>query len=206
MIFRLLLKVLLFIVIPAVTANTESTAHTPDGRNSGDGEAIETVILAGREYPVPLPWRGNRLETPHFLFEDFRRIPERHCKNGGKIYVHHSIFSCLMEMLRAAEEDGVHLDIASGYRSIYSQRKIFSRMFAEGRTYEDVVRYVAPPGYSEHMLGTVVDFAPSNWRFARTPQYAWLKKNAGKYNFTESYARDNDLHMAWESWHWRCRP
>lgn len=193
---------LIFVSFPA----NSMAANAVDGGSPGDSEAIETVLLAGREYPVPSPWRGNRLETPHFVFEDFRKIPECHCKNGAKIYVHHSIFSHLTAMLQAAEQDGVHLDIASGYRSIYSQRKIFSRMFAEGRSYEDVIRYVAPPGYSEHMLGTAVDFVPSNWRFARTPQYVWLKKNAERFNFTESYPKGNDLHMAWESWHWRCRP
>ncbi len=125
-------NIFLLLIVVFFFANSNSmAANTVDGGSPGDSEAIETVLLAGREYPVPSPWRGNRLEAPHFVFEDFRKIPEYHCKNGGKIYVHHSIFSLLTAMLQAAEQDGVHLDIASGYRSIYSQRKIFSRAFRQ---------------------------------------------------------------------------
>ena len=74
---------------------------------------------------------------------------------------------------------------------------------AEGRTWEDLVRYVAPPGYSEHMLGVVVDLYPSNWRFASTPEYQWLKENASTYHFVESYPEINPEGFPWEAWHWK---
>jgi D-alanyl-D-alanine carboxypeptidase len=108
-------------------------------------------------------------------------------------------------MIRAAEDDGVLLLVQSSYRSVRYQKKIFQRLFAKGRTYEDVVRYVAPPGYSEHSLGTVVDFYPSNWKFASTAQYQWLRNNGEKYHFSESYPENNKEMMPWEAWHWRWR-
>ncbi len=77
-------------------------------------------------------------------------------------------------------------------------------MMAKGRTFDDIIRYVAPPGYSEHMLGNAVDFYPSNWRFAETPQHAWLLKNANDFGFFNTYSQYNTLHMPWEAWHWNC--
>ena len=75
-------------------------------------------------------------------------------------------------------------------------------MLAEGRTFDDIVRYVAPPGYSQHMFGTAVDFYPSNWRFAETPQYSWLQENAHMFDFEQTYPEYNKLKMPWEAWHW----
>jgi len=74
---------------------------------------------------------------------------------------------------------------------------------AAGRTWDDLVRYVAPPGYSEHMLGIAVDLYPSNWRFAATPAYAWLKEHAAEYHFVESYPEFNLESFPWEAWHWK---
>jgi D-alanyl-D-alanine carboxypeptidase len=74
---------------------------------------------------------------------------------------------------------------------------------AEGREFNDIVRYVAPPGYSEHALGTVVDFTPSNWRFAGTPAYNWLKNNAGRFGFFETLPESSKRETPWEAWHWK---
>ena len=75
-------------------------------------------------------------------------------------------------------------------------------MLGEGRTFADIVRYVAPPGYSQHVLGTAIDFFPSNWRFADTPDYEWLKENARQFGFEETYSQFNKMKMPWEAWHW----
>ena len=76
-------------------------------------------------------------------------------------------------------------------------------MLSEGRDFEDIIRYVAPPGYSNHMLGTAVDFSPSNWRFADTKQYLWLQENGHTFGFEEIYSETNRLKMPWEAWHWQ---
>ena len=109
----------------------------------------------------------------------------------------------LVTMLTKALEDGILIQVESGYRSASYQKKIFKRMLAAGRTFDDIVRYVAPPGYSNHMLGTAVDFSPSNWRFAETKQYQWLREHAAQFGFEETYSKNNPLRIPWESWHWQ---
>lgn len=167
-------------------------------------EPVESVRIGGQDYPVPEPWAGNRLKEPRLVYEDFKKVPDEFSKNNSNIYVLKEIYPNLLALLQAAKEDGIILKIASGYRSSSYQRKIYLRMFEEGREFADIVRYVAPPGYSEHMLGIAVDFAPSNWRFAKTKDYAWLKAHAMDFGFAETYPRFSKKKMAWEAWHWCC--
>lgn len=194
------ISLLLFVVL-LIGDGSSRADDTPQPAVNG-ASAPETVVLDNREYPVPLPWTGNRIAAPSLSPADFRQIPPEYTKNGKPIYILDSIHDPLVAMLEAADRDGVQLLVSSGYRSIEYQSKIFLRLFAEGRTFDDIIRYVAPPGYSQHMLGIAVDFSPSNWRYAATAQYAWLKAHAQEFGFTETYAKSNRLQMPWESWHW----
>lgn len=162
----------------------------------------ETVTIDDNKYRVPVPWIGHRITSPKFTPEDFKQIPRKHCKNGSAIYILAKAHEPMMKMFEAALQDGIHLLVESGYRSIAYQRKIFTRKLAEGRTFEDIVRYVAPPGYSQHMLGIALDFSPSNWKFASTEEYQWLKNNASRFGFYEVYSEFNETRMPWEAWHW----
>ena len=178
------------------SANTES--NTP--------EKPETVTIGGESYPIPAPWTGNRIPAPKFEFEDFGQIPVDHTKNGSRLYITAEAQQALIKLLNAAKEDGLVLRIESGYRSPGYQKRIFLKMIEEGRTFDDIIRYVAPPYYSEHARGTAVDFYPSNWRFAELPDYTWLRNNAADFGFTETYPEHNKLKYPWESWHWNYNP
>jgi D-alanyl-D-alanine carboxypeptidase len=111
-----------------------------------------------------------------------------------------------IHMAKKAREDNVHLIADSGYRSIHSQKRIFRELMSQGRSWDDLVRYVAPPAYSEHMLGTVVDLYPSDWQFASTVEYAWLQEHASTFGFTESYPESGKNGFHWEPWHWKFIP
>lgn len=165
-------------------------------------ERVETVVIGGEAYSVPPPWLGNRVVARRFDSSDFRRVPVEHTHNEGKVYVLALAHGPLVDLLRAADEDGIPLEIDSGYRSERYQKRIFRRMLAEGRSFDDIVRYVAPPGYSQHMLGTAVDFFPSDWRFADTAAYTWLRENARRFGFEETYAPDSPTKFPREAWHW----
>jgi LAS superfamily LD-carboxypeptidase LdcB len=175
---------------PEVSATVEQEEHG------------ETVVIDGQTYSIPAPWRGHSLRAPEFEYTDFRRIPETYTHEGSEIYILRSAHQPLVSMLEAAAGEGIPLRVESAYRSERYQKRIFRRMLDEGRTFADIVRYVAPPGYSEHMLGTAVDFFPSDWQFAATPAYTWLRENAHRFGFEETYSRDNPLAMPWEAWHW----
>jgi D-alanyl-D-alanine carboxypeptidase len=198
--------VLLALVVPVTScvAQTDSKpAPTPPLPTADVVSGItEKVIIDGQEYPVPSPWHGNRLYAPEYTFESFKKIPSEFTVNNSKVYVLAESQPHLVALLERAKEDGIDLRVESGYRSVSYQKRIFKRMFEKGRTFEDIVRYVAPPGYSQHMFGTAVDFYPSNWRFAETPQYIWLQENAHAFGFEETYSQYNALKMPWEAWHW----
>jgi D-alanyl-D-alanine carboxypeptidase len=211
--YRIFCRVAPFVVLFALFAAgstlaepVESSAVVPDIAAGLVGQQLdelrETVEIDGSWYLIPPPWAGSKIDPPHFTWESFRQIPVEFTHQGAKIYIVAKAHPPLLAMLEQARQDGIELRVVSGYRSARYQRQIFKRMMAEGRSFADIVRYVAPPGYSEHMLGTAVDFYPSNWAFADTPAYGWLQEHAAGFGFIETYSEKNRWEMPWEAWHW----
>jgi D-alanyl-D-alanine carboxypeptidase len=203
-VFFLLTMLLVSATTPACSSRSPASASVslPPPEKETVVNVQEEVSIDGTTYSIPPPWAGNRIEVPEFDYTDFRRIPKAHTHEGSEIYILAEAYQPLVALLQAAEKEGIELQVESAYRSEAYQRRIFKRMLAEGRTFEDIVRYVSPPGYSEHMLGRAVDFFPSDWQFADTPAYSWLRENAGRFGFAETYSRSNPLQMPWEAWHW----
>ncbi len=165
----------------------------------------ETVEIGGKKYPVPPAWRGKKLTVPLSIRHSLLQLPAEYVHGKGAVYVKKEAFAPLIQMMDDAALEGIILQVETAYRDVDTQKRIFLRKFKEGRSWDDVVRYVAPPGYSEHMLGLAIDFYPSGWRFAQTAGYHWLKTHAGKYCFVESYPQvpiPGHAKIAWESWHW----
>jgi D-alanyl-D-alanine carboxypeptidase len=162
----------------------------------------ETVRIGDAEFEIPEPWIGNKIQEPSIGPSKFIQIPVDHTKDGTQLYLRENAHAALLELLEAAQQDGITLRVESGYRSQGYQKKIFVRMLNEGRDFDDIIRYVAPPGYSQHALGTAVDFFPSNWQFASLADYEWLRENGADFGFTETYSKNNALRYPWEAWHW----
>ena len=110
-------------------------------------------------------------------------------------------------MREAAAADGVTLLPLSGFRSVRRQTQIIRRNLAKGRPLDDLLRYVAAPGFSEHHTGRAIDIGdPADVTieasFARTPAYRWLRHRAGEFGFSMSYPRGNRHGIGYEPWHW----
>lgn len=111
----------------------------------------------------------------------------------------------LASLLSDAARADVTLQVASAYRSFAEQstlKSAYTTTFGSGAN-----RFSADQGYSEHQLGTAVDFAipvlaPLNLKFASSSAYAWLQANAYKYGFELSYPPKNPYYI-FEPWHWR---
>jgi hypothetical protein len=166
----------------------------------------EVMLIDGIGYPIPPPWAGNTIETSDEVVSHLRKIPRQLTYNRTEIYLHAKALAPLKAMATAAAEEEIVLEVHSGYRSPGYQRTIIQQLMAGGRTFEDIIRYVAPPGYSEHMLGTVVDFYPSNWTFVDTEAYQWLRRHGAAYGFIETYHQNNRTGHPWEPWHWKYQP
>ena len=112
----------------------------------------------------------------------------------------------LVASAAAADEE---LAVASGYRSYEDQRASYARLvsvFGKGAD-----RTSAPPGHSQHQLGTAVDFTNAAVgyevmrKFGRTTAAAWLQEHAHEHGFVLSYppGRHARTGYHWEPWHYR---
>lgn len=132
---------------------------------------------------------------PKYLFE-----PDR------KFQIHGKVEGSLYEMLDDARDDGIDLQVASAYRSFGTQAALKSSYkvtYGAGTANS----FSAEQGYSEHQLGTALDFTTAAVGgtfvgFEKDDAYEWLVNNAYKYGFILSYPKSNTYYQ-YEPWHWR---
>lgn len=146
-----------------------------------------------------------------FLSENYippklKDINERYkIKPEKDLKVLKNISRYLEDMLDDADDDGVNLRIISAYRSFETQTKLKSNYTVTYGTGAN--QFSADQGYSEHQLGTTVDFGTPEVQgallaFENTLAFSWLQKNAYKYGFILSYPKGNAYYQ-YEPWHWR---
>lgn len=107
-------------------------------------------------------------------------------------------------------ETGENVLILSTYRPYNEQAEIYSG-YLRNDTQESVDTYSARPGYSEHQLGTAVDFTADEVDFQLTAEFdnttegKWLTENSYKYGFVKSYGNSSnpDIAYGYEAWHYR---
>ncbi len=113
----------------------------------------------------------------------------------------------LQSLLTSAKNEGVTILIKSAYRSFAEQQALksdFRVVYGAGTANS----FSADQGYSEHQLGTAIDFITSGLNgelsvaFEKTPAFQWLIGNAHKYGFELSYPKGNAYYI-YEPWHWR---
>ena len=120
-------------------------------------------------------------------------------------YIHGNVLPFLYALLEAATKDSINLTVKSAFRSFYEQANIktnYKMAFGSGAN-----KFVADQGYSEHQLGTTVDFGTNEFNgnssyFHKSKAYQWLLNNAYKYGFILSYPQENTYYI-FEPWHWR---
>lgn len=111
-------------------------------------------------------------------------------------------------MQAAAAADGLTLLPLSGFRSVARQAAIIRGHLAKGRPLDDILRFVAAPGCSEHHTGRAIDIgspdeaAHFEAAFDRTREFRWLRRRADEFRFTLSYPKNNPHQIGYEPWHW----
>lgn len=132
---------------------------------------------------------------PQYLYE----------KNRPQL-IHSGAVKRFNDLMEAARRDSITLQVVSAYRSFYDQAAVkegYKVVYGNGTANQ----FSADQGYSEHQLGTALDFTtPGNkeilFGFENTPAYAWLNANAHKFGFVLSYPKGNTYYQ-FEPWHWR---
>lgn len=113
-------------------------------------------------------------------------------------------FEALKKMLDASAKEGLSLMVSSAYRDYKYQVGLYNYYISKyGKEKTDT--FSAPPGASQHQLGTVVDFNDVENTFAGTREEKWLTENAWKYGFSLSFPKgyEDVTGYSWESWHFR---
>jgi len=146
----------------------------------------------------------------YFLNENY--IPSKLTDIEGKYLVetasnyqlHTDVYPYLEKLLGEASRANLDLKVASAYRSFGTQsalKSAYSFTYGAGAN-----TFSADQGYSEHQLGTTVDFSSGETgissTFSSSPEYRWLQENAHNYGFILSYPSGNDYYK-FEPWHWR---
>ncbi len=120
--------------------------------------------------------------------------------------VHAAVLPYLEDLLNEAKDDGIELFVKSAFRS-YNEQSALKSAYKVTYGAGTANTFSADQGYSEHQLGTTVDFISTGQGgnlngFEKTAAYEWLQKNAHKYGFVLSYP-PNNAHYIFEPWHWR---
>lgn len=121
-------------------------------------------------------------------------------------FIHNDVKYFLYKLLDDAEGKKLDMKVASGYRSYGTQSSLknnYSVTYGAGTANQ----FSADQGYSEHQLGTTVDFTTPAVGggldgFDKSEAFKWLEANAYKYGFVLSYPQGNAYYQ-YEPWHWR---
>lgn len=129
------------------------------------------------------------------------------------IQIDERVLPHLQEMMKAASSDGAGLWLASGYRDIALQTKLYNRKvnyfldrgYSEENALVEAATIVAKPRTSEHHTGLAVDFNNVADDFRDTKGYRWLTEHAAEYGFIERYpsGKQDITNVIYEPWHFR---
>jgi len=144
--------------------------------------------------------------SENYIPEAFIKIENKYTYDSQEDYLFYSkTWPFLHNLLASAENNNIDIKIISAYRSFDFQSDLKSSykiIYGSGAN-----QFSADQGYSEHQLGTTIDFTTSKVGagysgFEETATYQWLLDNAYKYGFILSYPENNKYYQ-FEPWHWR---
>lgn len=187
------------------------------------------LTLAGNQsVPDNLDWpnsdfvlNGDSLDAPvnkdHKLTTDYQPANLTNLKTLGlttvapELVLRGDAANLLLKMNNQLFADtGKGLIVASAYRSYTNQVSTYLTWVSlYGQEHADTIS--ARPGFSEHQLGTTVDFFSTDsgydftTAFANTVAGQWLSNNSYKFGFVLSYpyGKDQVTGYTYEPWHYR---
>jgi hypothetical protein len=90
----------------------------------------------------------------------------------------------ILAAIYAAKQDGVHLDVNSGYRTPAHQEELYEQGIAKYGSAEAAHAWVLPPDQSDHVKGEAVDVEAA-------AGIAWLEKNGVRFGLCRKYANED---------------
>jgi LAS superfamily LD-carboxypeptidase LdcB len=201
--------------LTAEIANLNAQLQGESDRNNAYDEQVRTLAYAVDKLEKLSKTDRELLQkysSVFFLSENFvpsplaEINPQFLARKESGMQIHGQIKLKLEGMMQKAAEANAPLLVLSSYRSFGTQAGLkasYSVTYGKGTANQ----FSADQGYSEHQLGSTVDFtspeAPENLAaFESSAGFAWLQENAHKYGFILSYPKGNK-YFTYEPWHWR---
>lgn len=186
---------------PANSAGSKSKANTPQYSLT---DPTSLWVVVNKQRPLsPIDYAPADLVVPS--------VPMRGGITDDEMHVAKIMAGPLEAMFAAANQQGIQLNLQSGYRSYNFQVALYDRYVSEqGQTTAD--EQSARPGYSEHQTGLAADLGSPNTPdcevaqcFGSTPAGQWLAANSYKYGFIIRYplGKQQITGYEYEPWHVR---
>lgn len=154
----------------------------------------------------------------HLLASDYipSTMVEIHEPMGSKIdntYVNRldkEAYASFKIMQRDANKLGFEIFIDSSFRSYEYQERVFNSV-ANEKGLDHALKFVAPPGGSEHQTGLAIDIIfrrngeMLEEQLETDPEIMWLFQNSYKYGFILRYPKGKEdiTGFSFEPWHFR---
>ena len=191
-----------------LSAYQQSIIDSFQGQISNIGSTVGTLEKLSQTDPELL----KKYSKIYFLNENYvpaklTEIDKGYVYNAtNNFFIHAEVWPFLKKLVDDARANQIELLVASAFRSFGTQASLKSEykvIYGAGTANQ----FSADQGYSEHQLGTSIDFttlavAGVSSSFETDPAYTWLKDNAYKYGFVLSYPSGNTYYK-FEPWHWR---
>ncbi|MEG0919319.1 MAG: M15 family metallopeptidase [Anaerovoracaceae bacterium] len=159
-----------------------------------DPESLDTIV--NKVYKLEDDWEPSDLVS---VTNKTSREPTQQMRKGAA--------AAFEEFREACMEDGVRVNIHSGYRSTAFQRQIFDNMTkVYGQDHADTVS--SRPGHSEHTTGLVADISLDNMEFTsidKHEKYEDVISKLDDFGFILRYPKGKTKYTgySYESWHIR---
>lgn len=129
--------------------------------------------------------------------------------HGGDKLLREGAAEPLSGLVSAANAEGHELLVTSAFRSYFEQEQNFAHF--TGIYGDDAEIVSAPPGQSQHQLGTTVDFTNAEVGYQLLPAFGetnaskWLEANAHEHGFIITYPDGDEQGTGrqWEPWEYR---
>lgn len=196
-------------------AQNEKAVASAKAEAEKEIKKLQSQLSQEQEEKEALPWNLTLVNSTHPMEEGY--VPELE-QITPEYSVDSRIAEPLREMLEAAKQDGMRIEICSAYRSVEKQAQVFNTSVQERvnkgmnywQAYKDTMGSVAIPGTSEHGMGLALDLISNQYtgldeNQAHTKEAQWLEKNCYKYGFILRYppAKTAETGIIYEPWHYR---
>jgi LAS superfamily LD-carboxypeptidase LdcB len=147
---------------------------------------------------------------------------------GDNIKLQPEVYDAFEKMQAAALQEGINIQIVSGYRSFERQKQIWNKKYntyisnglKPSRAIKKIIEYSTIPGTSRHHWGTEIDVidgskkTPKNILTEENFEYGvykdlkkWMDNNAEKFGFYLVYTKIKTRNgFKYEPWHYSYKP